>query len=184
MLVTSLAQRLRRSLSIGRVLACPLSRLARLAFAGLLATAGAAAVAASVDVNTATREELQAIKGIGPAMSQRIVEERERGGPFRSPQDLDRRVKGIGETSLKKMRESGLVVGRGGPNKDARQGRVEDRPSTGPGERRGRDAAEPGERKGPPAGAPGERRGQGEAAPGERRGRNAEPGEPRGPARP
>lgn len=102
-----------------------------LALAVLLAFSGGARGAAAVDANTATREELQTIKGIGPAMSGRIIAERERGGPFRSPQDLDVRVKGIGEATLRRMRDSGLVVGRSVPGRDARQGRVEERSPPG-----------------------------------------------------
>jgi len=44
---------------------------------------------ASVDVNTATRDELEA-EGIGSAAAQAIVDYRSRNGPFRSPEDVRR----------------------------------------------------------------------------------------------
>lgn len=49
----------------------------------------------SVDVNTAGVEELSGLPGIGPSLAGRLVEERARGGIFRSISDLER-VKGIG----------------------------------------------------------------------------------------
>lgn len=56
-----------------------------------------------VDVNTATAEQLQGIKGIGPVMAQRIVEHRNRTGRFSSvDQLLD--IPGIGPKKLDKLR--------------------------------------------------------------------------------
>ena len=52
-----------------------------------------------VDMNRASREELQGLPGIGPTLAQRIVEAR----PFRSVEDL-RRVRGIGPKTLEKLR--------------------------------------------------------------------------------
>lgn len=76
----------------------------------------AAAVAASgpvlrVDANTATEVELETIPGIGPAIAARIAQER-RKAPFRSLEDLEQRVRGVGPASLQRMREGGLTVGR------------------------------------------------------------------------
>jgi competence protein ComEA len=48
-----------------------------------------------IDLNTATAVELQRLPGIGPVGAGRIVEERERGGPYRSVGDLVR-VAGFG----------------------------------------------------------------------------------------
>ena len=64
---------------------------------------------AAVDVNTASQAELETIKGIGPAISAKIIEERKKGS-FKDANDLQERVKGIGETSVKKMMDAGLVV--------------------------------------------------------------------------
>ena len=57
----------------------------------------------SVDLNSATTEQLTTIPGIGEAMAQRIIDWREEHGPFRRVEDL-MKVKGIGERSLEKIR--------------------------------------------------------------------------------
>ena len=76
----------------------------------LLAACCAASAFAAVDVNTATAEDLNALKGIGPAMSTRIVEER-KNGEFKDWNDLKARVKGIGNKKAGKLSEQGLIVG-------------------------------------------------------------------------
>jgi competence ComEA-like helix-hairpin-helix protein len=48
-----------------------------------------------VDVNTASRDELRVLPGVGPAIAQRIIERRERVGPFRSVDELFA-IRGIG----------------------------------------------------------------------------------------
>ncbi|MDA0665172.1 MAG: helix-hairpin-helix domain-containing protein [Proteobacteria bacterium] len=65
---------------------------------------------ARVDVNRAGQSELESIRGIGPAMSARILAERDKRGPFKSPADLSRRVSGIGEKTLNKLQSNGLTV--------------------------------------------------------------------------
>ena len=57
-----------------------------------------------VDVNRAQIKELEQITGIGPALAARIVESRQRIGPFREPDDL-LRVPGIGPLVLQRIRE-------------------------------------------------------------------------------
>ena len=57
-----------------------------------------------VNVNTATKEELCTLDGIGEVLAQRILEDREANGPYRSVEDL-LRVKGIGEKTLEKIRD-------------------------------------------------------------------------------
>ena len=64
---------------------------------------------APVDVNTASLTELQTLPGIGPKMSKRIVDERERKA-FASVEDL-RRVPGIGVKTLEKLRPYVTVTG-------------------------------------------------------------------------
>lgn len=76
----------------------------------LLAACCAATAFAAVDVNTATAEDLNSVKGIGPAMSTRIVEEREKGD-FKDWGDLKARVKGIGNKKAGKLSAQGLTVG-------------------------------------------------------------------------
>jgi competence protein ComEA len=55
-----------------------------------------------VDVNNASAAQLQTLPGIGPKLSQRIVDAREQR-PFRSVEDL-RRVRGIGVKTLERLR--------------------------------------------------------------------------------
>ena len=62
-----------------------------------------------VEVNTATEDQLQSLRGIGPAMAARILAERSRA-PFRSLADFDERVKGIGPASLRRLIADGLVL--------------------------------------------------------------------------
>jgi competence protein ComEA len=52
-----------------------------------------------VNINTATREQLMSLKGIGEAYADRIIEYRDKNGPFQAPEDL-LKVKGIGEKTL------------------------------------------------------------------------------------
>jgi competence protein ComEA len=85
--------------------------------------AAAARAAAGVDVNVATADELQTVRGIGPALAGRIVEERARG-PYRDLADLEARVKGVGPGNVRRFAEAGLVVGAG-------RGRVGSMPAAG-----------------------------------------------------
>ena len=58
-----------------------------------------------ININTATSQELQILRGIGPAMAQRIIEYRQTSGGFSTVDDLTN-VKGIGEKTLEKIRDS------------------------------------------------------------------------------
>ncbi|TMH13167.1 MAG: hypothetical protein E6H65_04060 [Betaproteobacteria bacterium] len=77
--------------------------------ATLLALFAALAFAASVDVNKATQAELEAIKGIGPAIATKILDERKKG-TFKDWNDLVGRVKGVGPGSAAKLSAEGLTV--------------------------------------------------------------------------
>ena len=68
-----------------------------------------AAAAPAVDVNTAREADLDGIKGIGPALSARILAERAKGR-FQDWPDLMRRVKGIGPTAAARLSDNGLTL--------------------------------------------------------------------------
>ncbi|UCG75086.1 MAG: ComEA family DNA-binding protein [Gemmatimonadota bacterium] len=55
-----------------------------------------------IDPNTAPAEQLERLPGIGPAKSFAIVEERDRHGPYRTPEDLAR-VPGIGPSLVARL---------------------------------------------------------------------------------
>lgn len=69
-----------------------------------------AACFAAVDVNKGTAAELDGIKGLGPAKSKLILEERKKSD-FKSWDDLISRVKGLGDKSAAKLSAEGLTVG-------------------------------------------------------------------------
>lgn len=69
----------------------------------------AAACFAAVDVNKANAAELDSIKGIGPAMSTKILDERKKGS-FKDWNDFVERVKGVGEKNAAKFSTEGLTV--------------------------------------------------------------------------
>ncbi|SHI36879.1 helix-hairpin-helix domain-containing protein [Propionispora hippei] len=55
-----------------------------------------------VNINSAGKEELDKLPGIGPAMAERIVEYRETAGMFKDVADL-KNVPGIGEAKFKRL---------------------------------------------------------------------------------
>ena len=75
----------------------------------LVATLLATATWAAVDVNTATEAELDGIKGIGPGLSGRILQERQ-SAPFKDWADFIGRVGGVGNKSAVNFSKEGLTV--------------------------------------------------------------------------
>jgi len=65
---------------------------------------------AEVEVNKADQAALDGIRGIGPAMSRNILEERKKNGDFRDWADLENRVSGIGQKNALKLSGGGLIV--------------------------------------------------------------------------
>lgn len=61
-----------------------------------------------IDINSAVAAELALLPGIGPALAERIIEDRERRGPFRRVEDLDR-VKGIGPRIVERVKALATV---------------------------------------------------------------------------
>src|SRR5438132_10930679 len=58
---------------------------------------------AAVNINTATKEELTSLKGIGEKRAQDIIDYRTKNGPFKSVDDLEK-VPGIGSGRKKQIR--------------------------------------------------------------------------------
>lgn len=65
---------------------------------------------APVDVNKADQAALDGVRGIGPATSKNILDERKRGGPFKDWNDFSARVKGIGDKRAVSLSKAGLTV--------------------------------------------------------------------------
>jgi competence protein ComEA len=80
----------------------------RLLLALLIALASQVAGAA-LNLNTATREELIAVSGIGPARAQAILDYRAQHGAFKSVDEL-KSVKGIGAKRLETLRSEFTVA--------------------------------------------------------------------------
>lgn len=55
-----------------------------------------------MDVNQASAEELELLPGVGPSLAKRLVEARDRQGPFLRPEDLSR-VRGVGAKTRQKL---------------------------------------------------------------------------------
>ena len=65
---------------------------------------GTSSAGGVVDINTATAAELEQLPGVGPATAQKIVDDREKNGPFAAPEDL-MRVPGIGPKKFEAMKD-------------------------------------------------------------------------------
>ena len=85
-----------------------IKRLFAALFAVLL-TLGAASAFAAVDANKATQAELETVKGIGPSISGKILDERKKAN-FKDWPDLVERVKGVGDGNAAKFSTEGLTV--------------------------------------------------------------------------
>ena len=75
---------------------------------GLAALLASTAMAA-VDVNTASENDLDSIKGIGPSTASRMMAARKQA-PFKDWNDLIQRLSGLGEKRAAKLSAEGLTV--------------------------------------------------------------------------
>lgn len=66
----------------------------------------------SLDLNVATAQELRQLPGVGAQLAQRIVDHRQRHGPFTKLTDLDA-VHGIGPATIERLRQFVLVSQQG-----------------------------------------------------------------------
>lgn len=62
-----------------------------------------------ININTASKEELMQLEGVGSSYAQKIIDYREANGPFENPEDITN-VKGIGDATYEKNRDR-ITVG-------------------------------------------------------------------------
>lgn len=78
-------------------------------FIAIAAALVATSAFAAVDLNKASQADLESVKGIGPNLSTRILDERKKGD-FKDWGDFVGRIKGVGPGSASRLSEAGLVV--------------------------------------------------------------------------
>lgn len=107
--------------------------------ATLLLAASSLLAHAAVDVNRASRAELETVPGVGPSLSGKILEAR-KAGDFKNWTDLVDRVSGIGPGNAARLSKAGLTVGKeafdpasGGTPIKARAARKTDGAASAPG---------------------------------------------------
>lgn len=105
--------------------------------AGLAAMLLAVASFAAVDANKGSAAELDGLKGVGPAMSKRIVDARKQS-EFKDWGDLMSRVKGVKAKTAAKLSAEGLTVngaafkGEKAAEKPAKVAKAESKPLAKP----------------------------------------------------
>ena len=116
--------------------------MSRILAALVLGVALATSAVAAVNLNSASRDELLAVPGIGPAKATAIVEHRKAHGPFKSVDDL-KQVKGFREKLVERLRPELTVAAapaakgakgeatadtKARPTSASASGRIDDRP--------------------------------------------------------
>ena len=87
-----------------------------LVFAMWFAISGVAL--AVVNINTATKEELTSLKGVGDKRAKEIIDYRTKNGPFKTVDDLEK-VPGIGPGIMKQIRSELTTSGKTATTKPA-----------------------------------------------------------------
>src|SRR5438270_9775416 len=101
-------------------------------FVLLLATLLFSAFAlAAVNINTASKEELDALPEIGPVKAQAIIDYRNANGPFKTPEDV-MKVSGIKEGTYAKIKGLISVSGASTPVPGSMPAKVESKTSVAP----------------------------------------------------
>ena len=90
-----------------------------IAHALLLSALHTGATAQTLDIAQASEMDLDGLRGLGPATTRQILQERERQ-PFRDWKDLMKRSTGIGPKKATQLSEQGLRV-QGRPYPDSPQ---------------------------------------------------------------
>jgi len=101
-------------MSLKRFVAAVLAAVFALGISAGVASAAAKAPTGKVNINTATASQLSELPGVGEKLAARIVEFRQKQGPFKSTQEL-MNVKGIGEKNLQKLQPYLTVSDARGP---------------------------------------------------------------------
>ena len=101
-------------MSMKRFVAAVLAAVFSLGISAGVASAAAKAPTGKVNINTATASQLSELPGVGEKLAARIVEFRQKQGPFKSTQEL-MNVKGIGEKNLQKLQPYLTVSAASGP---------------------------------------------------------------------
>jgi competence protein ComEA len=78
------------------------------------------AVVTNVNINTASASELEALPGIGPKTAERIVEYRQKNGPFKKVEEL-MNVRGVGEKNFLKLKPQITITTAKGEPRTANQ---------------------------------------------------------------
>lgn len=81
----------------------------RKALIWVLLAAGARAKATLLELNTASRAQLESLAGLGPGLVERMLQARAKR-PFEGWQDLRQRVRGVGPALALKLSTQGLRV--------------------------------------------------------------------------
>lgn len=76
---------------------------------GALVALCAASAFAGVELNKADQAALESVRGLGPSLSGKLLEERKKG-PYKSWDDLIERVRGVGPASAARLSSAGLTI--------------------------------------------------------------------------